>query len=64
MFGQKVPEETEMITVNNLSNNGFIKRKKEKKELKIKYLTTYVIYFCSFVYVSFRKRKRIFQVIK
>ncbi len=64
MFGQKVPEETEMITVNNLSNNGFIKRKKEKKELKIKYLTTYVIYFCSFVYVSFRKRKRFFQVIK
>ncbi len=57
MSAQKVLEETEMIKVNDLSNNDFIERKKERKELKIKYLTTFIIYFCSFVYVSFRKKK-------
>ncbi len=56
MSAQVVLEKAAMITVNHLSNNGFIKPKKERKELKIKYLTTFIIYFCSFVYVSFRKR--------
>jgi hypothetical protein len=59
MSGQKVFEETEMITVKDSPNNGSIEQKTtlKRKELKIKYLTTFIIYFCSFIYVSFQKRK-------
>jgi hypothetical protein len=59
MFEQKVFEETEMITVKDYPNNGLIERKTtlKRKELKVKYLTTFIIYFCSFIYVSFQKRK-------
>jgi hypothetical protein len=59
MSEQKVFEETQMIAVKNSPNNGFTEQETtlKRKELKMKYLTTFIIYFCSFTYVSFQKRK-------
>ena len=48
------PEELEMIP-SKLSEdvkNAKQKKKLEKRELRIKYCATFVIYFCAFVYVS------------